>query len=174
MGRLSDTQMFDAISSSGTRNSSRPSSIAGESGDIESPRSASPIQIESTALPGWQITAFLKRQQRAAKFPSVWLLPDSALPGPDVVNVVDWCNSSSHLSPLEQCITASTACVIVDRIAKREWTSLQVMQAFCHRASTAQRESSIGTSGTLLILAHARNLELHYRSKTVKLRSDIV
>ena len=153
MGHSFDTQMFDALSSSGTRDSSRPSSIAAGSSGIESPRSESPLPEHSYSLSGWQITAFLKRQKRAASFPSAWLLPDSALPGPDVVNVADWCSSSDHLTPLEQSITASTACEIVERIASGQWTSLQVVQAFCHRASTAQRKPDAIGFDTLLIVA---------------------
>lgn len=89
----------------------------------------------------WQEIVASKRASRAAKLPEAWLIPESCFPGSDVINVSDWCNDCGFFSREELLITNATACEIVENIASGYWTSMAVLQAFCHRATVAQRES---------------------------------
>ena len=91
----------------------------------------------------WQETVAMKRSARAAKLPEAWLIPEHCLPGPEVINVTDWCNTCGFFGREELLITNSTACEIVENIASGHWTSMAVLQAFCHRAAVAQRKLTL-------------------------------
>lgn len=80
-----------------------------------------------------------KRSQRDAKFIKEWLVPESELPGPEVMDVLQWIPKSGQLSKEELEITETAALEIVARIKAQTWTSLQVTRAFCHRASLAHQ-----------------------------------
>lgn len=87
----------------------------------------------------WQEIVADKRASRSAKLPEAWLIPESCFPGPEILNVSEWCNTCGLFSREELIMTNSTACEIVENIASGHWTSMTVLQAFCHRATVAQQ-----------------------------------
>jgi amidase len=89
--------------------------------------------------PPWEVTARRKREQRAAKIPPEWRIPPHRLPGPDVTDVSGFAAASGLLTARELRITRATASDVVARVARREWTAVEVAAATCKRAAVAQQ-----------------------------------
>ena len=87
----------------------------------------------------WQDIAAGKKQQRTRKIPKQWTIPIDQLPADKVQDVQDWPHTSGFFTPKELEITECTASEVVQKIATGKWTSLEVMQAICKRASVAQQ-----------------------------------
>lgn len=97
-------------------------------------------------IPDWQAAAAEKRQGLHASIPKSYLLPadlsskvqrDEVLPSDESVL------SCGVLTPLDLEITSiDDAAVLVDSIAFRRYTAVQVTEAFCRRASTAQQTTN--------------------------------
>lgn len=91
------------------------------------------------AAPDYKQIAQKKREARDAKFNPEWLLPKDQLPSDDVKDVSNWIANAKVLSPKELEITNSSAETIVAKIKSKEWSAVQVCNAFCHRASVAHQ-----------------------------------
>ena len=91
------------------------------------------------AKPTWQEIAAAKQRERAGKIPQKWRIPKDQLPGDSEQDVQDWPYTSGFFGAKELGITDSTASEVVEKIAAGEWTSLEVMDAVCKRASVAQQ-----------------------------------
>ena len=87
----------------------------------------------------WQEIAAAKKKQRADKIPPQWRLPESILPPMETRDVQDFPHSSGFFTNHELLITESTASEVVEKIAQREWTALEVTEAICKRAAVAQQ-----------------------------------
>lgn len=93
----------------------------------------------TVTAPLYKEIALKKRQARDANFNPEWLIPSDELPTEDTKDVSSWIATSKALSPKEMEITESSAETIVARIKNKEWSSVQVCNAFCHRASIAHQ-----------------------------------
>ncbi|KAK6458184.1 Acetamidase [Scheffersomyces xylosifermentans] len=89
--------------------------------------------------PTYAEIAAKKVKQRDAKFIKEWLVPDDKLPSSEVKDVLKWIQKSGFLSSKEIEITQSNITTILANIKAREWTSVEVTAAFCHRATIAHQ-----------------------------------
>lgn len=87
----------------------------------------------------WQAIAARKQAERASKIPAEWLIPESLLPPADQDCVQDFPATSGLFTERELAITESTASEVVERIARGEWTALEVTRAVCKRTAVAQQ-----------------------------------
>jgi len=78
-----------------------------------------------------------KISERDAQFPSKWLVPEDQLPSES--DISQFIKSSNLLTTQELDITESSATYILHQIRSQEWSSLQVITAFAHRASIANQ-----------------------------------
>lgn len=107
-------------------------------------------------IDNWQQAAAQKRQQLQDSIPKHHLLPPSLLtPNANLLPSSTAILNSGILTPLDLLITSTdSAALILQRIASREWTSVQVTEAFCKRASIAQQ-----LTGCLTELFYERAME---------------
>lgn len=95
----------------------------------------------------WQHLVEQKIQQRDAAIPKEWLI---SVPPPQQLDVTGIPESSKLLSPLELEITETRDVeVILDRLARGRWKSVDVTKAFYKRAIIAHQVVSV-----LIILRH--------------------
>ena len=92
----------------------------------------------------WQTQAARKRATQAQSIPPDWLLPPSAASPSRAADRVDDVRDvpriSGKLAELELEITDTLdAAAVLDKLAKREWSALEVATAFCKRAAIAQQ-----------------------------------
>jgi amidase len=87
----------------------------------------------------WQDIAAEKKRQRTEKIRKQWTIPAHQLPADKDQDVQDWPHISGFFTPKELEITESTASEVVQKVATGNWTSQEVMQAICKRASVAQQ-----------------------------------
>ncbi|KAI1342306.1 amidase [Xylariaceae sp. FL0016] len=94
----------------------------------------------------WQKAAAEKRQRLRNSIPENHLLPPELAERAAVGELIPSASEVLEcgiLSPVDLEITAiDDAAVIVERIAKRKYTSIQVTEAFCKRASIAQQTTN--------------------------------
>ncbi|KIY64579.1 amidase [Cylindrobasidium torrendii FP15055 ss-10] len=93
----------------------------------------------NTAESSWESVAAAKRLERDEKIPPAWRIPNELLPAKDVKSVVRWPAESGFFTEHELMITSMTATALVEDIASRKLTSLEVTEAFCKRTSVAQQ-----------------------------------
>ena len=91
------------------------------------------------SVPTYKDIALKKRQQRDTQFKKEWLVPESQLPSANTKDVSTWIEDSGVLSNSEQEITSALAETIVENIKAKKWTAVEVVKAFCHRASVAHQ-----------------------------------
>ncbi|KAM9905541.1 hypothetical protein OXX79_002103 [Metschnikowia pulcherrima] len=91
------------------------------------------------SVPTYKDIALKKRQQRDTQFKKEWLVPESQLPSANTKDVSTWIEDSGMLSKSEQEITSALAESIVENIKAKKWTAVEVVKAFCHRASVAHQ-----------------------------------
>ncbi|KAJ8142356.1 hypothetical protein OY671_004500 [Metschnikowia pulcherrima] len=91
------------------------------------------------SVPTYKDIALKKRQQRDTQFKKEWLVPESQLPSANTKDVSTWIEDSGVLSKSEQEITSALAESIVENIKAKKWTAVEVVKAFCHRASVAHQ-----------------------------------
>ncbi|KAH8681881.1 amidase signature domain-containing protein [Xylariales sp. PMI_506] len=91
------------------------------------------------AMDTWQDIAARKQQQRAAKIPSEWVIPEALLPPAEEDFVQDFPVKSGLFTEQELLITESSASDVVAKIASGEWTALEVTKAVCKRTAVAQQ-----------------------------------
>lgn len=87
----------------------------------------------------WQEVAAAKRASLLASIPKEWLIPRDLMPGPDVLNIMDFRKSSGIFTEEELEITEATALGITDKISKSLWRAEQVASAFCKAAAIAHQ-----------------------------------
>ncbi|KAM9912157.1 hypothetical protein OXX69_002829 [Metschnikowia pulcherrima] len=91
------------------------------------------------SVPTYKDIALKKRQQRDTQFKKEWLVSESQLPSANTKDVSTWIEDSGVLSNSEQEITSALAETIVENIKAKKWTAVEVVKAFCHRASVAHQ-----------------------------------
>ncbi|KAF8001109.1 hypothetical protein HF325_004898 [Metschnikowia pulcherrima] len=91
------------------------------------------------SVPTYKDIALKKRQQRDTQFKKEWLVPESQLPNANTKDVSTWIEDSGVLSKSEQEITSALAETIVENIKAKKWRAVEVVKAFCHRASVAHQ-----------------------------------
>ena len=110
---------------------------------------------EATKHTTWQDQVADKRQRQKAAIPTEWLIP----PVPEEqTNVMDVPRTCGLLTEKELEITGvSDVSILLDKLAKAEWSALEVTTAFCKRAIIAHQlvlmSRSVG-SGTYTDLVH--------------------
>jgi amidase len=111
----------------------------------------------------WQAVAARKQAQRSAKVPAEWRIPASIRPPADVASVQDFPRDSGFFTEDELRITGATASEVVFRIARAEWTALQVVTAVCKRAAVAQQLLNCLTEVMFdEAVARAKELDAYY------------
>lgn len=86
----------------------------------------------------WQNTAGAKRQMILDAIPPEWIIQGPISPVSEVANVTgDYIQQ--YLSPREIEITNADAVVIVEHTTSGKWSSVEVTEAFCHRAAIAHQ-----------------------------------
>jgi amidase len=89
------------------------------------------------ALSSWQVAAKKKREAVLALIPKAWVLP--SIPSPEEQRDVSGSYIEQYLTEQEKGITNTDAPEIVAKVAHGVWTSVQVTEAFCHRAALAHQ-----------------------------------
>ncbi|EIM86154.1 amidase [Stereum hirsutum FP-91666 SS1] len=87
----------------------------------------------------WKKVAHAKQEERLRKIPDKWRLPSHTLPSSETFDVLSFPELSGFFSDAELAITKATASHIVQNVASKTWTAVQVTEAFCKRASVAQQ-----------------------------------
>lgn len=87
----------------------------------------------------WEITVQQKIAERQTRLPTKWLVPEADLPDDDTLDVSKLCLEKSWLTPTELQITKLIVTQLAQAIADRKFTSVQVVEAFAHRATIAQQ-----------------------------------
>lgn len=118
----------------------RPSMLA--SVPVVPAAAAEPLQdTQRAAKPhaGWQVTAAAKRAAQRAALPPQWMLPEAVLmeAGSDVRSVASSCGLLSaaqlELTKIDE------ATVLLERIANRQYSAVEVIDAYCGRAAIAHQ-----------------------------------
>ncbi|BFZ64014.1 hypothetical protein YB2330_005152 [Saitoella coloradoensis] len=97
------------------------------------------------SLPPWAEKANAKRAARDALLPSQYLIPPSLLPtippptpGQPGLSLLDFPHTSGLFTEEELEITETNAADLVAGMKDGKWKAVEVMKAFCHRATVAQ------------------------------------
>lgn len=85
----------------------------------------------------WKATAAAKKSKQLAQIPKEWTL--ERIPPPSETNVVHIPDSCGLLDDTELEITNSDVDILLEKLAKGEWTSVSVTTAFYKRAIIAQQ-----------------------------------
>ncbi|KAF9890494.1 hypothetical protein FE257_005899 [Aspergillus nanangensis] len=117
--------------------------------------------------PTWEKKAEIKRAAAAAKIPSDWRLPSPILEEISqgtLQNVLDVSRQSGILSDQELLITETTdATALLEKLAAREFSAVDVATAFCKRAAIAQQLTCCLTETFFdIALARAKQLDDHF------------
>jgi len=110
----------------------------------------------------WQDIAQEKRQAVNSLLPEKWKTTKLIPPVSELPDVTNY--AATFLSEKEREITAQyTASELVGKLARREYTAVQVVEAFCHRATIAHElvripvRSSIFTVELIRVVRHFRS-----------------
>jgi amidase len=89
-----------------------------------------------SAKAAWEVLAEAKRKDLASRIPDEWKISNipSAKEQRNIVKYID-----RYLTPEEVAITESPATELVAAMSKGLLTSVEVTQAFCHRAAIAHQ-----------------------------------
>ena len=88
--------------------------------------------------PQWEITASKKRAQLSALIPRKWTLDSSDISNTNTLrDVTLFIHTFLNAQELE--ITESSASEILSNVASDLWTSVEIVEAFCHRAAVAHQ-----------------------------------
>lgn len=85
----------------------------------------------------WKDVVAEKRARQAATIPKDWIL--SNLPPKETLNVIDFPEKCGLLSAKEIHITNSGVDVLLENMAKRIWSAMEVTTAFSKRAVVAHQ-----------------------------------
>lgn len=97
------------------------------------------LDMSRRDLEDWKIIAEKKREEREGKIPEEWRIAPELLPAEETKDVHGFPVDSGFFTKEELEITNSTASEVVDKIAKGEWTAVEVTKALCKRAAVAQQ-----------------------------------
>jgi hypothetical protein len=89
------------------------------------------------ALSSWQEAAKKKREAVLALIPKAWVLPSISISKEE--RDVSGSYIEKYLNEQEKEITNTDAPEIVAKVANGVWTSVEVTEAFCHRAALAHQ-----------------------------------
>lgn len=87
----------------------------------------------------WETNVEKKRKALATLIPEQWRIPDNQLPPETQRSFVSFLEQNNLLTSEELTITNMTVQELVQKIATGEFTSVQVCQAYCHRAAIAHQ-----------------------------------
>lgn len=87
----------------------------------------------------WTDIVARKRNERDSKIPEEWRIVQKLLPLSEANYVQDFPSKSGMFTDHELSITESTASEVVEKIAKAEWSAVEVVKALCKRAAVAQQ-----------------------------------
>jgi amidase len=85
----------------------------------------------------WKTLAQIKRDSVKSLIPKPWLLPFSLPPADQQRDITRYIQN--FLTPQEVIITETDAVGIVQRTTSGLWKSVEVAEAFCHRAALAHQ-----------------------------------
>jgi amidase len=88
---------------------------------------------------GWEELVEKKRKALASLIPEKWRIPIEKLPASSQRSVISYGETSGLLSVEEMDITQLTIEELARKIASREYSAVQVCEAFCHRAAIAHQ-----------------------------------
>jgi amidase len=91
------------------------------------------------ARPSWQAIVERKRDERQSCLPTGWLIPDNELPSDSITDTTKICETSGWLHEQEVAITNLDLTDLAAAIREKRYTSVQVVDAFAHRATIAQQ-----------------------------------
>lgn len=94
-----------------------------------------------------------KQADRDSLISAEWKIPLHKLPPPEVLDITDFPNKSGLLTPKEIQITETCAAQLVSKMTspgQDRWSSLEVVTAFCKRASIAQQLVSYSVRWNLI------------------------
>ncbi len=87
------------------------------------------------AVKGWETKANVSREILAQSIKEEWLLPAYKMPSPERLDVMDIVKKSGILTAKELQITETDATGLVEKMAARVWTAVEVVIAFSKRAT---------------------------------------
>lgn len=85
----------------------------------------------------WKELIAEKRARQAASIPKEWILTNP--PPKEILNVIDFPEKAGLLTDREIEITNTEAIVLLDKLAKGVWSSVDVTTAFAKRAVIAHQ-----------------------------------
>ncbi|KAK6085993.1 hypothetical protein SCUP515_00354 [Seiridium cupressi] len=113
------------------------------------------------SIPSWQSLAAAKRQAILDSIPNNWRL--ASIPSVEEQRDVTGTYVQQHLSPREIEITETDAVGIVEKTSSGQWTSVEVAEAFCHRASLGhQLLNCLHETFFEAALADAKELDVYF------------
>lgn len=92
-----------------------------------------------TKQPEWQATALRKRAERQSRLPLKWLVPEDELPSSEITDVTGLSEKNGWISQREADITSLDMVALATAIKERQYSSVEVVEAFAHRATIAQQ-----------------------------------
>ncbi|KAL1882488.1 hypothetical protein Plec18167_002904 [Paecilomyces lecythidis] len=113
----------------------------------------------------WQKIQAAKKAEQAARIPSEWKLPETALPPHGTVDLRPYAASSGILSDRELHITEKyDATALAGEIAKGTFSAVEVVTAYCKRAAVAQQLCNCLTEIMFLdAMEAAKRLDVEYK-----------
>ncbi|KAJ0423035.1 amidase signature domain-containing protein [Aspergillus carlsbadensis] len=110
----------------------------------------------------WESIASKKRAALQASIPPQWIIPAELLPPDDQADVTTFPRESGFFTGHELEITSTDAAEILKKVSSREWTALEVAEAFCKTAAVAHQLTNC-LSETLFTraIAQARDLDTY-------------
>jgi hypothetical protein len=105
----------------------------------------------------WESIAEKKRAALRDSIPSQWIIPSDILPPGDQADVTTFPRESGFFTEHELEITSTNAADILGKVASKEWTAVEVAEAFCKTAAVAHqlvsppfsRSVSIDSTGSI-------------------------
>jgi amidase len=91
----------------------------------------------------WETIASQKRAALKDSIPSQWIIPSDIFPAEDQADVTAFPRESGFFTEHELEITSTNAADILKKVANKEWTAVEVAEAFCKTAAVAQQLVSL-------------------------------
>lgn len=87
----------------------------------------------------WEEVSKAKQSALLASIPTEWIIPRDKFPPESQLDVSDFPKNSGWFAAEELEICATPATTILEKIARKLWTSEKVTRAFCKRAAAAHQ-----------------------------------
>ena len=97
------------------------------------------LKMNERTMPSWQKAALWKRQQIYSQIPKDWILAQSILDEAHQRNQLSGGFIDSLLDDRARDITSLTSQELLDSMANRSMTAVQVTEAFCKRSAIAHQ-----------------------------------